>query len=209
MALGFAGAGHTVLGCGRSAEAQTALAEELGEPHDFQAIDVASERVGGWAAGLIERYGAPDLLINNAALINEVRPLWEVPTEEFARLLEVNVYGSYMVLRAFLPAMIERGRGVVVNFSSGWGRSTSPGVAPYCASKFAIEGMTRALADDLPAGLAAVALSPGVVDTDMLRTAWGDSAAAHPKADAWAKRAVPFLLALGPSDNGGSLTVGR
>ncbi len=207
MALGVARLGHTVLGCSRSEAPQQSLASELGAPHDFQAVDITDPAVDDWAAGLVDRFGAPDLVINNAALINERQPLWEVPAEEFVRILDVNVAGTYRVIRAFLPSMIERQRGVVVNFSSGWGRSTSPGVAPYCATKFAIEGMTRALASELPAGMAAVALSPGTVDTDMLRTAWGDGAASSPSPDAWAESAVPYLLELGPSDNGGSLTV--
>jgi NAD(P)-dependent dehydrogenase (short-subunit alcohol dehydrogenase family) len=63
---------------------------------------------------------------------------------------------------------------VIVNLSSGWGRSVSPEVAPYCATKWAIEGLTQAFAKELPEGLAAVALNPGVIDTDMLRLAFGD-----------------------------------
>jgi NAD(P)-dependent dehydrogenase (short-subunit alcohol dehydrogenase family) len=96
---------------------------------------------------------------------------------------------------------------VIVNLSSGWGRSTSPEVAPYCATKYAIEGLTKALAQELPPGMAAVPLNPGVIDTDMLRQAWADDAGAYPKADDWARRAAPFLLGLGPKDNGKSLTV--
>src|SRR5438270_97100 len=56
-------------------------------------------------------------------------------------------------------------------------------------------------------GVADVPLSPGVIDTDMLRTCWGDDASSYPSPDEWAKRAVPFLLALGPKDNGKQLTV--
>jgi NAD(P)-dependent dehydrogenase (short-subunit alcohol dehydrogenase family) len=96
---------------------------------------------------------------------------------------------------------------VIVNLSSGWGRSTSPEVAPYCATKYAVEGLTLALAQELPGGMAAVPLNPGVIDTDMLRQAWSDGAASYPKPDQWAKKAAPFLLALGPKDNGRSLTV--
>ena len=110
-------------------------------------------------------------------------------------------------MRYFVPAMIERSRGVIVNFSSGWGRSTSAGVAPYCASKWAIEGLTRALADELPQGMAAVPLNPGIIDTDMLRVCFGDDAQAYPDATAWAKRAVPLLLELGPQHNGRPMTV--
>src|SRR5690606_2714260 len=92
--------------------------------------------------------------------------------------------------------------GVIVNFSSGWGRSTAPEVAPYCATKWAIEGMTLSLADELPDGMAAVPLNPGVVDADMLRQRWGEGAGSYPSADEWSRRAVPFLLSLGAAHNG-------
>src|SRR5262249_6905750 len=111
------------------------------------------------------------------------------------------------VLRCFLPAMIERGSGIIVNFSSGWGRSTSAEVAPYCATKWAMEGLTRALAQELPQGMAAVPLNPGIIDTDMLRSCFGRSAGDYPTAEEWAEYAVPFLLQLGPKDNGKALTV--
>ena len=113
----------------------------------------------------------------------------------------------FHVLKAFVPAMVKRGSGVIVNLSSGWGRSTAPEVAPYCATKYAVEGLTLALAQELPRGVAAVPLNPGVIDTDMLRQAWAEGASSYQKADQWAKKAAPFLLALGPKDNGRSLTV--
>jgi NAD(P)-dependent dehydrogenase (short-subunit alcohol dehydrogenase family) len=83
----------------------------------------------------------------------------------------------------------------------------SPEVAPYCASKYAIEGLTQALAEELPAGLAAVPLNPGIINTAMLRQCWADTAASFPSPEAWAKVAAPFLLGLGRKDNGRSLTV--
>ena len=103
--------------------------------------------------------------------------------------------------------MVAAGRGVVVNFSSGWGRSVSPEVAPYCTSKWAIEGMTRALAEELPVGMAAVPLNPGMIDTAMLRSCFGAGAGAYPAPREWARRAAPFLLDLGRKDNGRPLTV--
>jgi NAD(P)-dependent dehydrogenase (short-subunit alcohol dehydrogenase family) len=131
-----------------------------------------------------------------------------VPAEEFNRVIGVNVLGVANVLRAFVPAMAAARKGVIVNLSSGWGRSVSADVAPYCASKWAIEGLTKALAEELPAGLAAVPLNPGVIDTDMLRQCWADGAAEFPKAEAWAQAAAPFILKLGPKHNGQSLSVG-
>jgi NAD(P)-dependent dehydrogenase (short-subunit alcohol dehydrogenase family) len=84
----------------------------------------------------------------------------------------------------------------------------APEVAPYCATKWAIEGLTKALAEELPAGMAAVPLNPGVIDTDMLRACWAEGATNHPKAEAWAEVAAPFILKLGAKDNGRSLSVG-
>jgi NAD(P)-dependent dehydrogenase (short-subunit alcohol dehydrogenase family) len=207
MAEKFAALGHTVLGCGRSAEDVARLRQAFGPPHDFAAVDVSSrDQVEAWGRDVLTRHGPPDLLINNAAVMKRPAPLWEVPAEEFDRLIDVNVKGVANVLRVFLPAMVARRRGVIVNFSSGWGRSTSPEVAPYCASKFAVEGLTKALAQELPSGMAAVPLNPGVIDTDMLRLCWGDSAGAYPPPQQWAGRAVPFLLRIEPGDNGKSLT---
>src|SRR5206468_9946823 len=103
--------------------------------------------------------------------------------------------------------MLARGRGVIVNLSSGWGRSTSPEVAPYCATKYAMEGLTKSFAQELPSGMAAIPLNPGVIDTDMLRGAWGDGASSYPTSDKWAEKAAPFLLSLDAMENGKSLTL--
>lgn len=203
----FIANGHTVAGCGRSAEVLE-LRFTHSAPHDFSVVDVTDEnKVAIWAAKVCGPDRAPDLLICNAAVINHPAPLWEVPAAEFNRLIDINVKGVATVLRHFLPPMIARGSGVVVTLSSGWGRCTSPEVAPYCASKFAIEGLTQSLAQELPAGLAAVPLDPGVIDTAMSRQSGNDGASAAPKPDDWAKIAGPFLLQLGVKDNGRSLTV--
>lgn len=199
--------GHTVIGCGRSAEVLN-LRFTHPAPHDFTALDVTEEnRVALWAEKVLAAHGAPDLLINNAALMNTPAPLWQVPSREFNQLIDVNIKGVANVIRHFVPAMVARKSGVIVNLSSGWGRSTSPEVAPYCASKYAMEGLTKALAQELPAGMAAVPLNPGVIDTDMLRLCWPDGASNHPKAEAWAKVAAPYILQLGPKDNGQSASV--
>ena len=204
----FVRLGHTVAGCGRSENELTQLGKKFGHPHQFTAVDVANDAsVKVWAEGVIAALGAPDLLLNNAALINRNAPLWEVPAPEFSEVIDVNIKGVTNVLRHFVPSMIHRQSGVIVNFSSGWGRSTSAEVAPYCATKWAIEGLTQALAQELPPGLAAVSLNPGIIDTDMLRSCFGGSAASYPNASQWAKRAVPFLLKLSARDNGQPLTV--
>jgi len=199
---------HTVLGCSRSAEAIVALGRQYGPPHAFEVVDVASDdEVHRWARRVLAEGGPPDLLINSAGLINRNARLWEVPAEEFARVIDVNVKGVVNVVRHFVPAMIRRGSGVIVNFSSGWGRSVSAEVAPYCASKWAVEGLTQALAEELPAGLAAVPLNPGIINTEMLQSCFGADARNYPEPAAWAEVAVPLLLKLGPKDNGQPLSV--
>jgi NAD(P)-dependent dehydrogenase (short-subunit alcohol dehydrogenase family) len=208
MVDGFAAAGHTVAGCGRSAKDIAALAECYGAPHAFSALDVTRDAdVAAWARTILKSHGAPDLLVNNAALMNPTAPLWEISEKDFGDVIDVNIKGVANTIRHFAPAMIANKSGVIVNFSSGWGRSTSAEVAPYCATKWAIEGLTQALAQELPRGLAAVPLNPGVINTDMLRSCWGEGAESYPDADEWAERAVPFILGLGAKDNGRSLSV--
>ena len=208
MTARFVEAGHTVIGCGRSVDGIAELRDRFGAPHRFDAVDVAEDSdVADWAGQVLADCDAPDLLVNNAALINANAPLWEVPADEFSQVIDVNIKGVTNVIRHFVPAMIRRGSGVIVNFSSGWGRSTSPDVAPYCATKWAIEGLTKALAVELPSGMAAVPLNPGVIDTAMLRSCFGSSAAHYPGAEEWSQSAAPFLLSLGPRHNGESVSV--
>lgn len=143
--------GHTVAGCGRSGPAIFDFRFTHPEPNSFDAVDVTLPvKVSLWSERVLGALGAPDILINNAGLINAPAPLWKVPPEEMGRVVSVNILGVVNVIRAFAPAMIERGKGVIVNMSSGWGRSVAPDVAPYCATKWAIEGLTQALAQELP-----------------------------------------------------------
>lgn len=238
MAEWYIAHGHQVAGCGRSGQEIFDLRFEHPAPHEFSPLDVTNAvKVAIWAERVLGVFqGPPDLLINNAAVMNDPAPLWEVPGEKFAQLMQINLVGVHNVIRSFVPAMVEQARaclnrpqmllpllpenqrlamedrikpkqGVIVNFSSGWGRSVAPEVAPYCASKWAIEGLTKALAEELPAGMAAIPLNPGVIDTAMLRQCWADGASSYPSAAEWAKRAAPYILELGPRHNGQSLTV--
>ena len=208
MTEGFIELGHTVIGCSRQAKHVEQLAKRFGPPHRFDAVDVTDDAaVARWAKAVLADGGPPDLLLNNAAIVNQNANLWDVPPDEFSRVIDVNINGIYHVVRHFVPAMIAAGRGVIVNFSSGWGRSTSPEVAPYCATKYAVEGLTLALAQELPSGMAAVPLNPGIINTDMLQSCFGGDASSYPSPGEWAKKAVLFLLKLGPRDNGTSLTV--
>ena len=199
--------GHVVAGCARNKAEIDNLQQSMGSQHHFAVCDLADDaQVATWSKAVLSDFGTPHLLINNAGIINENAPLWDVTAEEFRKVIDVNLNGVHSVIRHLLPAMMQAGEGVVANLSSGWGRSTSPEVVPYCASKWAIEGLSKGLADELPAGMASVPVNPGVIDTEMLRSCFGEGAAMSPKASAWAKTAAPFFLKLGPRDNGQSVT---
>jgi NAD(P)-dependent dehydrogenase (short-subunit alcohol dehydrogenase family) len=208
MLEGFAASGHRVYGCARSLAAVEQLRRDFPTGHEFAVVDVACEtQVREWAESLLARGVIPDLLVNNAAVINRNAVLWETAVEDFDQVMRCNVNGTFYTIRHFVPAMVKRGQGIIVNFSSGWGRSTSPEVAPYCATKYAVEGLTLALAQELPQGMAAVALNPGIINTEMLRSCFGGDAASYPTPKQWAKSAVPFILKLSARDNGSSTTV--
>lgn len=209
MSEEFIRLGHSVRGCGRSHAAIAELNRRHGPHHHFDVVDVMDDaQVQSWARCCLAESGSPDLLLNNAALINRNARLWEVPRAEFDALIDINIKGVANVIRHFTPAMVATGEGVIVNFSSGWGRETDPEVAPYCATKWAIEGLSKALAKELPKGMAAIPLSPGIIDTAMLRSCFGSQANAYPSAEEWARSAVPWLLQLSPRHTGLSLTVG-
>jgi NAD(P)-dependent dehydrogenase (short-subunit alcohol dehydrogenase family) len=204
----FIDAGWQIAGCGRN-EAQIAdLRRQFPAPHLFQVCDVSCETdVAAFCAAILQQFGPPDLVLNNAAIINPNAPLWETSADDFSRIIDINIKGPAAMMRHLLPAMLKRGSGVIVNFSSGWGRCTAADVAPYCATKYAIEGLSMATAQDTGGKVAVIPMNPGIIDTDMLRSTFGGEAGGFPDADDWAQRAVPFFIKLGPKDNGKPLTV--
>lgn len=196
LAEEFISRGHRVAGCGT-----TAAADDRVDVGDFHQVE-------RWARNVLARWdGPPDILINSAGVTTDPDPLWAQHPEALARVLRVNVGGVQHMLRAFLPSMIERAQGLIVNISSDWGRSGAPMVGPYCASKWAVEGLSRCLALEVPAGMAAVSLDPGTINTDMLRFTFGPGAEEYPTPESWQGKAVDYLLTLGPEHNGMALTL--
>jgi NAD(P)-dependent dehydrogenase (short-subunit alcohol dehydrogenase family) len=208
MVARFRQLGHWVAGCGRTTLSGDVL-EEIGlTAEQYTTLDVCDiNDVQCWAEHLLETSEPPDILINNAGIINSRKPLIELSAKESREVIEVNVIGTLNLLHAFLPAMSARGKGIIVNMSSGWGRTVADGVTPYCASKWAIEGLSQALALEVPAGMAVVALNPGVIETGMLHSCLPERAPLCPRPEVWALRAVDLLLGVGASQNGHSLDV--
>ena len=207
LAAQFSFMGHTVIGCGRNKDILKNLSKSLPDNTDFKALDISNhDMVRSWSKEILRKFDVPDFLINNAAVINKNAPLWKVPFYEFSELIDINVKDTYNTIKSFLLEMIKYKKGTIVNFSSGWGRTTSPQVAPYCSSKWAIEGLSKSLSQELPGSMISVALSPGVIDTDMLRSCNVNSRS-YEKPESWAKRAAPYILNIKQKDNGASLTI--
>ena len=203
MAVEFHSRGWNVTGCARSKDSLNELAKKLGHSFFFHQVDVTnSDEVEDFAQTVKKNFGIPDLLINNAGIINQNARLTDISAKEFASVLSVNLGGIHNMIRSFVPIMEEQGHGVIANFSSYWGQSTAPEVGPYCASKWGVEGLTRSLAQELPDDLTAVAFNPGIIDTDMLRSCFGEGAASHEKPAEWAKHAVDRLEQISQADNG-------
>ena len=111
----FASHGHTVCGCARTPTAIDELREQFPAPHRFEVVDVADDTaVKDWSHQVLDEIGTPRWVINNAGLINGNAPLWNISGDEFATVVDVNIKGTFHVLRHFLPAMIRQGDGVIV-----------------------------------------------------------------------------------------------
>lgn len=200
--------GHRVQGCGRRSDPlPEAEREKYGTAYSYKQIDIMEfDAVKEWAE-VVHRQGVRiDYLIHNAAVIHDNARLWEIDRNQLQSVLEINVMGTFNVLQAFLPGMLRASRGIIITLSSGAGRIGIPQISGYCASKWAVEGLTKSLAEELPPGMSAFPMSPGMVDTDMLRTNFGDEAGYQQKPEDWAKAAVPYILNLNPANSGESIT---
>lgn len=166
---------RVVLGA-RTAEGLEEAARELAAHGEVahRAIDVADY---GDMEAFLElartRFGRADALVNDAG-VAWAGPFAEMPPTEIEATVSVNVGGVLLGTRAVLPHMLGRGAGTVINLSSGAGHTGIPGLAAYCASKFAVNGFTEALAEEVgDAGVDVFAVCPGRVATDMQETVSG------------------------------------
>jgi 2-keto-3-deoxy-L-fuconate dehydrogenase len=169
----FARAGAVVYVTDADAEAGAATVasiEEAGGTARFQPLDVRDEYACAIAAEAVHAaYGRLDVLVNNAG-VGHVGTLMETTGADLDRLYEVNVRGVFNVTRAFLGGMLEHRQGVVINLASVGGVAGIRERLAYCATKFAVVGMTKCLALDHAAeGIRAVAICPGRVETPFVQ----------------------------------------
>lgn len=200
--------GWNIYGCGRSKDKIEELKKQYSKIHDFQVIDVSdSQQVNNWANYILNRHTAPDMIVNNASIVNQNAQLWKITAQEFENVMNVNVNGVVNVIRAFVPAMVARKEGIIINMSSSWGREGEAELAPYCASKFAIEGITKSMALELPHGMAVVALdSGGSISTPMLKSCAPQYINESPTPETWSHKSTQYILNITIDKNGDSLT---
>lgn len=153
LALGFAREGAALLLCSRTpAELETVAAEAraLGARVKAERCDVsASAQVASFVAAGVKELGRVDVLINNAGILGPISPLAEVSDGDWAAVLAANLSSAFYVTREVLRAsMLPRRAGCVINVTSGQGRKASAGWGPYAASKFGLEGLTQAWAEE-------------------------------------------------------------
>jgi len=164
--------GQAALVTGGSRGVGRAIAEALtdagAEVHTFSRSTGVDVNDGKAVENAVSALGPLDLLVNNAGTLDAVGPVWEVDPEDWLRDLETSLLGAFHCSRAVLPGMIERGRGRIVNVSSGTATRPYPYGSGYAAAKAGLVSFTQTLAAETSGhGLTVFAISPGFVWTEM------------------------------------------
>jgi 2-dehydro-3-deoxy-L-rhamnonate dehydrogenase (NAD+) len=133
-----------------------------------EVVDVTDDAA---IAELAARIGAVDVLVNSAGIVGPGVPLLQTAAEDWRRVLDVNVLGTVATMRAFVPGMVERGWGRVVNFASMAGKDGNPNLSIYSASKAAVIALTKSAGKELAqTGVLVNAIAPAVIETPMNAT---------------------------------------
>jgi NAD(P)-dependent dehydrogenase (short-subunit alcohol dehydrogenase family) len=210
LALAFAREGARLALCSRSERDLDAVADEVhraGSEAVVIGADVARpDHVERLVRGAGDHFGGLDVAVNNASLLGPRLPLEETPPEEFHRVIEVNLYGAFLVARAAVPLLKARGGGSLINVSSGVGNEARPYWGAYCASKFGLEALTGILAGELEdTGVRVNTVDPGRMRTSMRAAAYPEEDPATLPAPA---EITPVFLYLA-SDRSRGVTGGR
>jgi len=170
MATRFAREGARVAMVARDQTRLDALASELlGHEVLALAADVCDRNsMTTMSQRVIEKWGAPHLVVANAGRLDPIGPIWETDPDNWWEDVEVNLRGSFLSAHVFLPAMIEAGRGRIVLFGGGGSTRVFPWVSAYSMSKAAILRLAETIDLELAGtGVHAFSVSPGFVRTDM------------------------------------------
>lgn len=178
IAAAFLKQGASVIICGRNEINLRAACSELVEygRTDYVVADIANkDNVRRLAKSVAEKWGSLDILVNNASILGERKPVLEYPEDIWEEVIHINLNAQFFVTKALLPLLMKSKSGSIINVSSSVGRKGKKEWGAYAASKFGLEGLTQVLADELgEPGPRVNSVNPGGTRTDMRAGAYPD-----------------------------------
>ncbi|NIP62605.1 MAG: SDR family NAD(P)-dependent oxidoreductase [Nitrosopumilaceae archaeon] len=164
--------GYNIVITGRNQKLLDSISKKITAEYNVQAIGIAADikkkrEVKKLMKKAIAQFNEIDVLVNNAGILL-VKNLEKTTEKEFDVIIDTNLKGVFLCSKEILPHMISRRKGKVINISSGAGKSGFPKISAYCASKFAVNGLTESLSHEVKSfGIDVIAVCPGAVSTDM------------------------------------------
>ncbi|MGB1102612.1 MAG: SDR family NAD(P)-dependent oxidoreductase [Crocinitomicaceae bacterium] len=172
IALRFAKEGHRIIATGRRQERLDQLVKEIQDNYNMEAIslvfDVRSEAAVNEAIESLDtNWRSLDILVNNAGLASGLDPIQDGSTEDWDKMIDTNVKGLLYVSRAIIPIMTERQTGHIINIGSTAGKEVYPNGNVYCASKHAVDAISKGMRIDLlKHGIKVTQIAPGAAETE-------------------------------------------
>lgn len=167
----LSGARVSVWDCDDAALEQAAANLQGKGEVDVARVEVTdAEQIERAVQGVVSRWGGLHILVNNAGITGSNRPSWELPVEEWRRVIEVDLTGVFLCTRAVVPHLLQQGYGRIVNIASIAGKEGNPNAAHYSSAKAGVIGFTKSLGKELAkTGVIANCVTPAVIETDIFR----------------------------------------
>lgn len=189
LAREYVGQGHQVFGCGRRSEVNL-------QGMVYRSVDLADPgMLDSWVEGILIETAQIDLCVNCAGSLVSGKSLWDFDVKEAQSMLDTNVVGLLNLLRQIIPVMKKNGSGTFITMASNPAGYPLAGLGLYALCKTSVEKLIAVLGEELPRGVLAIALYPGLVNTPMLQRSIGtNDAGAYPMPEEWARQAATALL---------------